>query len=317
MEPWRTWRISPWTFASLWKHEHKFIDMQLKWNIGGHHSEPVHLGDTGTHQWISNWSGTLENITPDLCTSLKTQEHINIYPIEVEHGEHHSGPVHTFGDMQTDFLIYNWSGTVENISLNLCTPLRLQEYINRYSTLENVTLNLYTPLVERQESICWYPIEVEPWRTWRISPWTFAHLWRPENIFIDTQLRWGLPLVWTCTHHQRHRNRSIDIPLQWNFAGYHFDFVYIHKQIGTHLMIHHWNRNLEDIYLKQYTPTNSLVGTHFNDVSLKLNLGGHHFRPVNTSDASSEDVETHQWMSHWSGTLHASGYARAHILVFH
>ena len=108
--------------------------------------------EAGTHLLISHWSGTLENVTPylwtpsetweqiywlicncsgtleditlDLCTPLRTQEHINRYPIiEVDHGEHHSGPVHTSDGIGTHQEISNWSETSENITLDLCPPL--------------------------------------------------------------------------------------------------------------------------------------------------------------------------------------------------
>ena len=115
-----------------WRHRNTSIDILLKWN--------------------------LENITPDLCTSLKTQEHINRYPIEVEHQR---------TSLRTCAHLWSYRNTSINIQLKW--------------NMENVTPDLCTPL-ERQEHICWYPIEVKPWRT---SLWICVHVWRHENKFID------------------------------------------------------------------------------------------------------------------------------------
>ena len=150
------------------------------------------FGEAGAYWLISHLSGTLENITPDLCTCSETWEQIYWYAIEVEHwmtivqtcahpqrsrktsiDSHwseargkYSGPMHASENTGAHQLVFHWSGTLEDVTLDICIYgyRNTVIYIQLKWSLENIALDLCTPM-RIQEHINIYPTKVEHWQT--------------------------------------------------------------------------------------------------------------------------------------------------------
>ena len=281
--------ISSWseTFLRIcapWRYRNTSIDTPLKWNIGEHHSGPVHtFREAGTHLLISHWSGTLKDITLDLCTF----GHVNKYE----------------------------GRTLDKITPDLCT-LETEEHINKYESraLNKITPDLSTPL-ERQEYTCCYPIEV------RTLPRICACIQRHETYWyhvIEVEY-WRTSLRTYATW--RHSNTSIDNQLKWNIGDHHSEYVHTFREVGVHLLISHWSETSEN--LENITPNLELVSTsgdmrkYFIDIQLKWNIGS--LLLVRTcvhpqiGGGATSDISL-KWNSggKYSGPVHASEDTGAH-----